>query len=236
MKVVAIMPAHDEAAILEENATRVWGWGRDEYGPGFALVISENGSTDGTAPLARRIEKSSFGTIAICSEEAGKGGAIKRAAAAVEADIYLMLDADLSADLSSAQALVAAVASGADIAIGSRRQPDSRVRRPWPRRLTTVLYATAAQAALGLGVRDLQCGCKAFARRVRDAVLPRVSDDGWFFDTELLAKARQAGMSIEEIGIGWKERPSKERSSKLRIFPTGLSFLKKLCQLRRELR
>lgn len=235
MRVAAIIPAHDEAVILEESARKVWVWGRGHFGDGFRLVISENGSTDSTAWLARLLEKLLAGCAAIVSKEAGKGGAIKRAAAAVEADVYLMIDADLSADLASAKTLIEAVASGADAAIGSRRLPGSRVERPWFRRLTTAVYAAAAQAMLGLGIRDLQCGCKAFSRRVRDEILLDVREDGFFFDTELLARLRRAGMRIDEIPVVWMDRPKAAGKSRVRLLRESLSFLKKTLALRKDL-
>ncbi len=183
MRVAVLIPAHDEAAILEATARRVSRWGRAAYGDGFALVLSENGSKDSTAWTARVMERLLPGTVALGSETPGKGGAVKRAAAAVEADVYLMLDADLSADLEDAAALVAAVAAGADAAIGSRRLAGAVADRPLVRRAATAAYAAAARAALGLRTLDLQCGAKAFSRRVRDEVLPAVKDDGYIFDT-----------------------------------------------------
>lgn len=236
MRVACIIPAHDEAAILEANAKRVWSWGREVFGETFALVLSENGSHDSTAWVAKLLEKILPGTVAISSKSAGKGGAIKRAAAAVEADTYLFMDADLSSDLSSAAGLVRAVASGADCAIGSRRASGAEVHRPLSRRLMTWAYALCAQTLLHLGVRDAQCGCKAFSRHVRDEVLPLVRDDGFFFDTEFLARLRQKDAHLEEIGIRWSERPRASGASKVKVFSTGLDFLKKAAALRKELR
>lgn len=235
MRVAVIIPAHDEAAILERNAKRVSTWGEGAYGPDFALVISENGSTDSTAWVARLMEKLLPDTLAVTSTLPGKGGAVKRGAAAVEADVYLMLDADLSADFDSAEKLVAAVASGADAAIGSRRLPGAVVDRPLVRRLATAAYALAARAALGTRVRDLQCGCKAFSRRIRDGILPRVKDDGFFFDTEFLVRLGRSGFRVEEIPVGWTDRASPGRASKVRLFSNGLDFLRKLASLRKDL-
>lgn len=235
MRVAAIIPAHDEAAILEEHAKRVWAWGENAFDGDLTLVLSENGSTDSTAWLARLMEKLLPRLVVLSSKSPGKGGAIKRAAAAVEADVYLMMDADLSADLASAEALVRAVEAGAALAIGSRRLPDSRVERPWLRRMTTALYAAAAQAILGLKFRDLQCGCKAFSRRVRDEILPQVRDDGFFFDTELLARTAKRGLPIREIGVTWKERGKDAGKSKVRLWRDGLAFLKKAAALRKDL-
>ncbi len=235
MRVAVIIPAHDEAAILERNAKRVSWWGREAFGDGFALVLSENGSSDGTAWVARLMEKLLPDTHVVSSRAPGKGGAVKRGAAAVEADVYLMLDADLSADLASAEALVAAVASGADAAIGSRRLAGAVAERPLVRRIATAAYAAAARAALGLRFQDLQCGCKAFSRRVRDEVLPRVKDDGFFFDTEFLARLGRGGFRVEEIPVRWTDRSAPGRTSKVRLLPNGIDFLKKLASLRKDL-
>jgi glycosyltransferase involved in cell wall biosynthesis len=235
MQLAVLIPAHDEAAILEANATRVWQWMRKEFGKETALVLSENGSSDATAEIARELEARLPGVIALSSERAGKGGAIKRAAAKVGADTYLMLDADLSANLGSAATVVRAVRYGIDLAVGSRRVMTSLAVRPRMRQLATAAYAFAAQASLGLGIRDLQCGCKAFSRRVRDGILPEVRDDGWFFDTELIAKARRSGVSIAEIGVRWSDG-SRDGPGKLKLFSTGLSFMRKLAELRRETR
>ncbi|WKZ28644.1 MAG: glycosyltransferase [Patescibacteria group bacterium] len=235
MRVAVLIPAHDEAAILEANAKRVWEWGKAAYGDGFTLVLSENGSHDSTAWVAKLLEKLLPGTIALGTNVAGKGGAIKRAAAAVEADVYLFMDADLSADLVSAERLIRAVAEGADCAIGSRRASDSEVGRPLVRKAVTRAYAAVANALLGLGVRDPQCGCKAFSVRVRNDALPTIRDDGFFFDTELLARLRQSQARIDEIGIRWTERPGAAGPSKVRLFSTGFHFLKKAAALRKEL-
>ncbi len=235
MRLAVIIPAHDEAAILEANAKKVWEWGWSAFGDGFTLILSENGSHDSTAWVAKLLEKLLPGAVALGSKEAGKGGAIKRAAAAVEADVYLFMDADLSADLASAEILVRAVEAGADCAIGSRRASGAEVRRPFVRKYVTSAYAAVAQTVLGLGVRDPHCGCKAFSRRVRDEVLPTVQDDGFFFDSEFLARLRKAGMRIEEIGIRWSERPHASGPSKVRLFATGFEFLKKAAALRKDL-
>jgi len=235
MRVAAVIPAHDESAILEGNAKKVSEWGRRLYGPDFALVISENGSHDNTAWVARLLEKLPLGVKAVISDRPGKGGAVKRGAAAVEADIYLMMDADLSADLASAETLVAAVVSGADVAIGSRRIAGASVERPLKRWIATAAYVALARTALGLKFRDFQCGCKAFSRRVRDGILPAVRDDGFFFDTEFLARAARGGMRIEELPVRWIDRGLKGRESKVRLFSNGLDFLKKLVALRKGL-
>lgn len=236
MQITLLIPAHDEAAILEANAKKVWEWGRKTYGEGFTLVLSENGSRDNTAWVAKVLEKALPGTIAISSKTAGKGGAIKRGAAAADADIFVFLDADLSVDLASAERLISAIAGGVDLAIGSRRVQGAEVDRPLLRKIVTSAYAFVAESLLRLGVRDPQCGCKAFSRRVRDEIVLAVQDDGFFFDSELLARARGRGMKIEELPVRWIDRSRSSGASKVRLVATSIRFLKKTAALRKALR
>lgn len=235
MRLAVIIPAHDEAAVIARSVRAVRAWADRAFpGDDVELVVSENGSSDATRVTACRLLGELPRLRLIVSSDPGKGGAVKRAASAVAADAYLFMDADLSTDLGSAAALVAAVRRGADLAAASRRLPSSVVLRPAGRRFATSVYAALAGAALDLGVRDLQCGCKAFSRRVRDAILPAVASDGFFFDTELIARVRAAGFSLEEIGVRWVE-PSGRRST-VKVLATGLDFLGKLAALRAELR
>lgn len=236
MKVAIILPVHNEEAVLKRSVERVHTWAGRRFGAdGFRLVISENGSFDGTRVLARALLKTFPDALLVESDRPGKGGAIKRGAAAVEADAYLFMDIDLATELDSAERLIEAVRRGADLAIGSRRCSESEVRRPALRRFLTKAYADIVSRSIGFDVRDAQCGCKAFSRRLRDEILSRVGDERWFFDTELLARTLRAGLDIEEIGVRWNERHEPGRKSKVRLVSTGLVFLKKLADLRREL-
>ncbi len=236
MKIACILPAHNEEAVLERSVCAVSAWAAGRWPKGdFRLIISENGSDDCTREIADGLARGSGAIAVVSSPVSGKGAAIKRGMAAVEADAYLAMDVDLSTDLASAGGLLDAIAAGADLAIASRRMPASQVERPMLRQLITAAYAQTASAALRLGIRDTQCGCKAFSRRIRDDLVPLVADDGYFFDTELLARARRGGFSIAEIGARWREPAEFRRKSKVRLLSTSIDFARKLMALRREL-
>jgi glycosyltransferase involved in cell wall biosynthesis len=236
MNVACILPVHDEEGLLSRSAFRVLDWGRRRFGEDeFAVVVSENGSTDGTRREALELAAAEPAIVTVASDAPGKGGAVKRGALASAADAYLFMDVDLSTDLDSAARLVEAVAAGADLAIGSRRAAGARVKRSAYRNALSVAYASLAAGCLGLPVKDLQCGCKAFSRRLRETLLPDIKDDGFFFDTELVAKAARRGLRLEEIGVAWDEHRAPGRKSKVRTFRTFLDFLGKLRALRKEL-
>ena len=237
MRIACILPAHNEEAVLERAVRKVLEWGKERFHPQeFVVVVSENGSVDRTRAIADGLSQEFPELEVIYSDAPGKGGAIRRGMQAVDADAYLAMDVDLSTDLASAGGLIDLIVEGTDLAVASRRMPDSRVRRPALRRAVTTAYSYLADAALGLGVRDLQCGCKAYSRRVRDYVLPSVNDEGFFFDTELLARSRRAGFNLIEVGVRWEEPPEFQRKSSVKLFVTSLDFLRKLAELRAELR
>lgn len=83
---------------------------------------------------------------------------------------------------------------------------------------------------------DLQCGFKAFKKEVFAEVGPRIQDDLWFFDTELVVWARRCGFRIKEIPVDWRENRFDERKSKLGVLRNSWEFLGNLFSLRRRLR
>ena len=84
----------------------------------------------------------------------------------------------------------------------------------------------------GLRITAAQCGFKAVARRAVDAVVPEIQDRRWFFDTELLVRAHQAGFRVGELPVRWVE----DRDTKVHIVSTALEDIRGLVRLRFGLR
>ena len=85
---------------------------------------------------------------------------------------------------------------------------------------------------MGLGISDAQCGFKAIRADVAAHLLPLVSDDSWFFDTELLVLAERAGLRIYEVPVDWVEDPD----SSVDIVATALADLRGVARMRRQLK
>ena len=79
-----------------------------------------------------------------------------------------------------------------------------------------------------LRISDAQCGFKALSRRAVDAVVPAIEDRGWFFDTELLVRAHQAGLRVGELPVRWVE----DSDTKVQIVSTALEDIRGLMRLR----
>jgi hypothetical protein len=114
------------------------------------------------------------------------------------------MDVDLSSDISCIPNLMRKLEEGADIVVGSRNTKGSVVRRSLTRGIMSASYNFLAQIIFGTGIKDLQCGCKAFNRAALPFALSAKSD-GFFWDTEFLISAEKNGLRIEEVPISWTE-------------------------------
>lgn len=205
------------------------------------LLLVDDGSTDGTSDAARtalaepRLEADLI-TSQIVRHPAnrGKGAAIRSGLAAAAGDPILLCDADLSTPIDQLIRLEPALAEGCDIVIASRDLPGARLDPPQAlaRRLLAWSFRSLRRCILLPEIRDTQCGFKLLTRRAASAILPDLGLDGWLYDCELLAVARQKGFRIREIGVTWHDR----RDSRVRPFRDLVPTLRELLALRRRFR
>ena len=95
----------------------------------------------------------------------------------------------------------------AEIAIGSRYAEGAKtdVKQPLLPRAVEPPRNKVIQRSLVPGVRDTQCGFKAFTAEAARDLFRRATIDGWAFDLEILALARRRGFAIDEVGVEWKD-------------------------------
>ena len=196
----------------------------------WAIVVADNGSTDGTLAAADALSNEFPQVRYIRLEQRGRGRALRRAWTESAADIVAYMDVDLSTDLAHLPTMVSAIAQGrCEIAIGSRLMPDSQVvGRTLKREITSRGYSLLFRTMFFTSFRDAQCGFKAASRRAASDLAPLVEDNGWFFDSELLILAQKCGYPILEIPVRWTDDPD----SRVRIIRTAWEDVKVLLRLK----
>lgn len=222
-----VIPAYNEADDIGD-LLEAFGAFRD-----VELIVAEDASTDGTVAIVQKFAARASNVKLTSSDVlAGKGAAIKRGLLLATGDILGFLDADLSVHPRDFMRLVAAIDDGADLAIGSRRLPESNVIEPQPffRRVLGGAYSILARVLVDTNVRDFQCGCKAFRRALWNSL--DISCDGFAFDTELIAKAHNQGFSIAEVPVTWHSKVG----SKVRMQRDTWPMLKCLLRVRADVR
>jgi dolichyl-phosphate beta-glucosyltransferase len=225
-----VVPAYNEAKRLPGTLPRMIEYAR-RLGESVEIIVVDDRSTDGTGGIVAEIGKAcGFVTVLRVDDESGKGGAVRRGMLAARLDHVLFTDADLSTPIEEAGKLRAALASGADVAIGSRRVTgsDVQIHQPWLRELAGRTFSGAVSLLLLPGIRDSQCGFKAFRRPAARALFSRQRLDGFGFDAEVLWLARQLGYRIAEIPIVWRD----DRRSNVRLLHDSWGMLLDLGRVR----
>jgi dolichyl-phosphate beta-glucosyltransferase len=174
------------------------------------LIVVDDGSTDDTARLAEELLAPAFPRLRILrlSENSGKGAAIRVGAGAAGAPIVAFMDADMSVDPTQIPLLLAAI-NDADVAIGSRSLADSNVESDSTQRvLMGRTFSALVNAVTNVGLKDTQCGFKAFRTPVARLLFHLMVVDRFAFDVEILCLARRLGMQISEVPVDWRGAPN----------------------------
>ena len=207
-----ILPTYNEIenleAIVSAAAKALGGAASD----GFRILVVDDGSPDGTGALADRLsQEKDWMRVLHRSEKNGIGPAYLagfRHALDAGAGYVMEMDSDFSHDPADLARLLQAVRDGADLALGSRYVPGGGVV-DWGllRRVVSEGGSTYARLVLGLHVRDLTGGFKCFRREVLEAIhFDSVRSQGYAFQVELTYRAVQAGFSVVEVPITFRDR------------------------------
>jgi glycosyltransferase involved in cell wall biosynthesis len=226
--VEVVVPVYNEETTLERSIQRLHRYLSASLPFSWQIVIADNASTDATWAIAERLADTLDRVRAVHLDSKGRGRALRAAWSASDADVLCYMDVDLSTDLRALLPLVAGLVSGhAEVAIGSRLTPGARVTRSRKRELISRTYNRLLQTVLRARFSDAQCGFKAVRGDVAPALLNQVTDDGWFFDTELLMAAQRAGLRIQEVPVDWTE----DADSRVEILSTAVGDLRGVARL-----
>jgi glycosyltransferase involved in cell wall biosynthesis len=224
------LPVFNEAHVLERSVRALYAFLTDNLAHEWRIVIADNGSTDGTFDVGKRLEGELPNVAVMRIPEAGRGRALTRAWLASSADVLSYMDIDLSTDLDAFPRLVSLVADqGHDVAAGSRLSGASETTRSLKREVLSRSFVLLITLMFRARLDDTQCGFKAIGRDCAQHLLPMVRDTGWFWDTELLLMASKGGWKVAFVPVRWVE----DTDSRVKVFSTVWKDVKGLVRMLR---
>jgi dolichyl-phosphate beta-glucosyltransferase len=221
-----VVPAYNEAKRIGPALDELFEYldlassNGDAHEPGAAalppridVLVVDDGSTDGTAAIVRARPEAQpsddrpprLGVMTV--PHGGKGAAVQAGMLAANADLLIFTDSDMATPPDEIPRLVAALAR-ADVALGSRIQPDGtdmRKSQPGYRRALGKVFHALASAWVAGPVQDTQCGFKGFTREAAHDLFSRQRIRSIVFDVELIFLARRRGYRMEIVPIRWSD-------------------------------
>lgn len=172
----------------------------------YEIIIVDDSSPDGTGDLATDLAREHPIRVLRRPAKSGLGSAYRDGFREAKGDVVFEMDADLSHDPRYLPALIEAIEQGADIAIGSRYVADGNVVGwNWYRKLVSGVGNGLAKVMLGLRVKDVTSGYRAYAREAAGLV-QEAQSDGYAFQVEALYLARRRGLRVAEVPITFENR------------------------------
>jgi dolichol-phosphate mannosyltransferase len=180
--------------------------------PEATIEIVDDNSPDGTGDLADQIAARDHQVRVLHrTQKAGLGAAYMHAfteALAEGWDRIVQMDADFSHNPADVPRLLQALDAGADMAVGSRYVSGGGTEN-WGmgRRIISRGGGFYARMALGVGVRDLTAGFKAWkAATLHGINLAAVNARGYGFQIEMTYRALRVGFQVREVPILFVDR------------------------------
>jgi glycosyltransferase involved in cell wall biosynthesis len=228
-----VLPAYDEAARIGPALDELFAYLNAVPRPAglpteVDVLVVDDGSRDATVSIIEaRPEAARSPTDAaprlhlLRLAHAGKGSAVRAGMLAATGDIVVFADADMATPPDQLPKLVAALRT-ADVAVGSRIQPDGsdmRATQPGLRRFFGRAFHALASIWVVGPVQDTQCGFKGFSRAAAQDLFARQQITSIVFDVELIHLARRRGYRLAIVPITWQDR----RGSRMHARP-GLAL------------
>jgi glycosyltransferase involved in cell wall biosynthesis len=225
-----VIPAFNESARIPATLRAVVACVRERRWDAEVIVV-DDGSTDATADVVREFARTAPEVRLIENPgNRGKGYSVRSGLLQALGEVVMFTDADLSSPIEEAERLFAAIAQGADIAIGSRWLEKGRQthRQPLYRQFFGRCFNAVTRGIMGLHFADTQCGFKAFTRAAAQTVFQLQTIERWGFDPEILFIAIKNGFRIVEVPVSW----GHDERTRMSYLKDGIKMLEEIAIIR----
>jgi dolichol-phosphate mannosyltransferase len=218
MRTLVVLPTYNEAENIEDVIVRV----RSAV-PDASILVVDDSSPDGTAEIVEELAGRLEGiSVLRRPQKSGLGPAYRAGFAHGREqgfEVLVEMDSDLSHDPNDLPRLLAAVADGADLSLGSRYVPGGSIPDwPWYRRALSIGGNRFAAIVLGIHVTDSTSGFRAYREGAFTLIgIEDVTADGYGFQIEMTYRLLQAGGQVTEVPISFTDRVRGESKMSWRI-------------------
>jgi glycosyltransferase involved in cell wall biosynthesis len=207
-RVSVVIPCLNEAANIDA-CVRAAFRSLHEHGIDGEVIVVDNGSTDGSAELAR-----AAGATVVDEPRRGYGSAYLAGFERAGGEYIVMIDADLTYDFAEIPRFVRALDDGAGLVLGNRMQGIAPGAMGWLSRVGNPLLSGFLRALYKTPVRDAHCGMRAVRRDVLPLLELRAS--GMEFASEMVIRASRGGVPTAELPIALHPRAGESKLSPFR--------------------
>ena len=225
-----VIPAFNESARIPATLQDVVCCIRRHQWDAEVIVVND-GSTDATRQVVLDFARTAPEVRILDNPgNRGKGYSVRSGLLQAFGEVVMFTDADLSAPIEEADGLLAAIAGGADIAIGSRWLERNRQthRQPLYRQFFGRCFNAVTRMIMTLPFADTQCGFKAFTRKAAQTVFQLQTIERWGFDPEILFIGLKRGFRIDEVPVSW----AHDERTRMSYLKDGMRMLQDIAIVR----
>ena len=167
------------------------------------IIIVDDGSLDGTYEKVQEFARGNNNVRIVnygCNR--GKGFALRYGFKHTKGNFVVFIDADMNIHPRQILAFIKEMErTAADVVVGSKRHPDSKINYPINRKIFSEIYYRFVKVLFGIQVKDTQVGLKLYKRKVLEDICPMVLVKKYAFDIEILANAYRLGYKIRDAPV-----------------------------------
>lgn len=228
-----VLPCYNEVPVFTGSVRRIVA-ALDRSGYSYEVIFVDDASSDGTQSLIREAIREYKAVRAIFHPtNTGRGQAVRDGIEEAIGETVGYIDIDLEVSPVYIAECVDLISQyEADVVVGKRiyrTTPSSLLRE-----LTSIGYQKLADVMIGTGRIDTESGYKFFHREKILPVLGTTRHPHWFWDTEVIVRARNAGLRIREVPVLFLRRFDKQSS--VHVVKDTLDYLVSLWRYRSELK
>lgn len=200
-----VLPAFNEeaniAAVVQESLATL-----PVFADTYEIIVVDDGSRDRTGEIAARLAATnSHVRLVSHGRNRGYGAALTSGFSASTGDFVMFMDADRQFDIRDLR-LLAPFADEYDIVAGFRMERSD----PLHRRIFAEMFNVSVRVLFGVHLRDIDCAFKLFRGDLLRGM--NLSAPGALINTEMQAKARRQGASLQQVGVHHYPRIAGEAS------------------------